>query len=323
MLEQISPLWPIFKQNQKAKKPLVLVTLVKTTGSSYKKPGAMMLVEADGTTHGLISGGCLEADVAEHTKGVFNDQQAITLTYDMSDDSIFGLGAGCDGSLVLVLQYLSGDYLPFSVLNPTVNQAEDVLLCINQSEQNNIPIGGFFIEKQGKINESNPGIYSKLSKTGHILQYAPPPKIAICGAGIDTYPLVAMTELLQWHTEVFDHRPGKLSVDAYNNIKTNAVPMKELQHQLSGLSFDAVIIMTHNLDHDAVYLTSFAQNEVHWIGLLGPMSRRDKVLKLAGLELSSLNNKLHAPVGLDIGGHMPENIAVSIVAQLQQYFLKS
>lgn len=321
MLEQISPLWQIFKEKQHANKPLVLVTLVKTSGSTYKKAGAMMLVEENGTTHGLISGGCLEADVAEHAKQVFDNKRTITLSYDMSDDSIFGLGAGCDGSLTLVLQLLSGDYLPFSAMNPTRNNAQQTKLFINHDESLGYPIGSYFIKMNEKLIESNDGIFYKLGQIDKILNYSPPPSIVICGAGIDTYPLVAIANLLQWHVEVIDHRPGKLAVSAFNAVDTTVVSINGLNQYVSNKVIDAVIIMTHNLNHDAAYLNFFA--DFPWIGLLGPISRRDKVLKLAQLELSSLNSRLHAPIGLDIGGHMPENIAVSIIAQLQHYFQES
>ncbi len=322
MLEQISPLWPILKQHQEANNPLVLVTLVKTSGSSYKKPGAMMLVEKDGTAHGLISGGCLEADVAEHAKKVFINGQAITLTYDMSDDSIFGLGAGCDGILVLVLQLLADDYLPLSAMNPFSKQAGSLTLMINDCEQTGLAIGGFAIKKH-KVIESEKGAYEVLKKTLVPLHFRPPPRITVCGAGIDVYPLIQMLQILQWHVQVIDHRRGRLSVPDFSQIKTTLVNPSNLPSNQFNQGSDAVVIMTHNLEHDAAYLEHFGNSEVSWIGLLGPRKRRNKVLELAGIKAEALKHRLHAPVGLNIGGHMPETIAVSIVAQLQQFFTQS
>lgn len=325
MLEQISPLWDVYLKSQKLHQPLVLATLVNTNGSSYKKAGAMMLIESDRTTHGLISGGCLEADVAEHAMTVFDTGHAITLTYDLSDESIFGLGAGCDGSIKLVLQMISGDYLPFSALNPLPERAEATELFILSEQHSGYSIGSYFVCKTGKVIESAAGFYAanhQQSKArADVLSFMPPPKIAICGAGIDVVPLLEIMHLLQWHVSLIDHRSGRLQqLKKHPKTQLIEVPIATLSHCLETDQFDAVAIMTHNLDRDAAYLKHFSESKLTWLGLLGPIKRRDKVLKKAGLKLQPIKKRLHAPIGLDIGGSMPENIAVSIAAQLQAHF---
>lgn len=320
MLEQISPLWNVFLKKQQIGVPLVLATLVKTTGSSYKKAGAMMLIEADKTTHGLLSGGCLEADLAEHAEVVFDNQQATVVEYDMSDESIFGLGAGCDGTLQVVLQMIEGEYLPFSALNPRPNQAKPTTLSINTDANNDYPIGCYWIKQQQQIIESSSGFH-RLAQPENTLTYTPPPKVVVFGAGIDVTPLLEMMHILQWHIYLVDHRPGRLQTDLYpaNTHLIKADSMLESPDSVKQV-FDAAIIMTHNLDRDATYLQHVNQANTPWIGLLGPPKRRDKVLQRAGLDLKALTDRLHAPIGLNIGGHMPENIALSILAQLQQHF---
>jgi xanthine dehydrogenase accessory factor len=323
MLEQISPLWDVYLKNKQHGKPLVLATLVKTAGSSYKKAGAMMLIEPDGTPHGLISGGCLEADVAEHAMAVFDTGHAVAVNYDLSDESIFGLGAGCDGSIEIVLQIIAGDYLPFSALNPLPVQAETVELLIESEPSSTFPIGNYYYLKQGQLIESTIGFYAAKQGRSQELKYSPPPKIAICGAGIDVLPLIDILHLLQWHIYLIDHRAGKLQQLTKTNCQSIAVKMTDLSGSLNHHQFDAVAIMTHNLDRDAAYLKYFSTTTVPWLGLLGPIRRRDKVLKNAAVSLEQITHKLHAPIGLDIGGQMPENIAVSIAAQLQQYIYQS
>ncbi len=320
MLEQISPLWDVFLQHQQQAKPLVLASLVKTQGSSYKKAGAMMLIEANKTTHGLLSGGCLEADVAEHAMSVFEDGQALRLEYDLSDDSIFGLGAGCDGSIIIVLQLLSGDYLPFSALNPQMKEAVAIDVIINHEVETGYPVGAYFIKTQ----ESTHGEPSLARHTQDRLAFTPPPKIAICGAGTDALALNELLSFLHWHTYLIDHRPARLST-ATQTARTMPVLV---QHQnlpttLDHMHFDAAIIMGHNIDRDAAFLSYFASTKTAFLGLLGPITRRDKVLKSAKLNLPLIDHRLKAPVGLDVGGRLPENIAVSVAAQLQQHFYKS
>ena len=322
MLEQIAPLWPTFLELKQQGQSLVLATLVQASGSSYKRPGAMLLIEANGRTHGLISGGCLEADVAAHAEAVFADQQSRCLTYDMSDDSIFGLGAGCDGTLTLVLQLLQGDYLPLAALDPHPAQAQAADLLINAEARADCPIGAFVLQQSKQRLESHPGSLSLDAPTNPVLHFQPPPHIVICGAGIDVYPLVAMLQLLHWHVEVLDHRPARLAAQQLAGTTTTPVKLNDLSglptHQPS-----AVVIMTHNLEHDACYLSHFMSTNVAWIGLLGPTQRKHKVLSLAQLNEPTLAQRLHAPVGLDIGGHMPETIAVSIVAQLQRDLIQA
>ncbi|VAW43717.1 Xanthine and CO dehydrogenases maturation factor, XdhC/CoxF family [hydrothermal vent metagenome] len=323
MLEQISPLWDAYLENKHQGSPLVLATLVTTIGSSYKKAGAMMLIEQDRTSHGLISGGCLEADVAEHAITVFETGLAITLEYDLSDESIFGLGAGCDGRIKIVLQVIDGDYLPFSALEPLPQLAENVKLLINSDATTAFPIGSYYVRKGGKMIESAVGFYAANQQQIDVLKYMPPPKIAICGAGIDVSPLIEILHLLQWHVYLIDHRPGRLQSNSHHLSQIIEVKMTELSATLQSHQFDAVAIMTHNLDRDAAYLKHFSAADVPWLGLLGPFKRRDKVLQKAGLQLDPISTRLHAPIGLDLGGQMPENIAVSIAAQLQQYFYQS
>lgn len=321
MLEQISPLWDVYLEHKKHDLPLVLATLVKTIGSSYKKAGAMMLIEADRTTHGLISGGCLEADVAEHAMAVFDTGLATSIKYDLSDESIFGLGAGCDGRIEIVLQRIVDDYLPFSALNPSAEQAETVSLMIQSCQVGTYPIGSYYLQKKDQILESEKDFFASNRSAVDEINYHPAPKIAVCGAGIDVQPLLEILHILHWHVYLIDHRSGRLNHELYDQ-QTQLIEVKiaDLEPTLKPHQFDAAVIMTHNLDRDAAYLKYFSSTYTPWLGLLGPIKRRDKVLDKADIKFQQIENRLHAPIGLDLGGHMPENIAVSIAAQLQQHF---
>ncbi len=321
MLEQISPLWNIYLESKAKGQPLVLATLVKSMGSSYKKPGAMMLIENDRSTHGLISGGCLEADVAEHAMVVFSAKKAIKLEYDLSDESIFGLGAGCDGTIQIVLQLIQHDYLPFSALNPLPSKSVATELYIESTGSTQFPIGNYFLLKNRQLIESNKNFFQSVKDKDHTLYYKPPPKIAVCGAGIDVIPVLRLLNLLQWHVSLIDHAEGRLSqITEDLEINTIGVNPENMATKLAAYSFDATVIMSHNLVRDAQYLAYFAATGTQWLGLLGPKQRRDKVLHKAQLDLANVQARLHAPIGLDIGGDMPENIAISITAQLQQHF---
>jgi xanthine/CO dehydrogenase XdhC/CoxF family maturation factor len=323
MLEQIRPLWNVFLKNKKDENPLVMATIVNTFGSSYKKKGAMVIIDSNLKTHGLISGGCLENDLAEHAESVFADKDSKILDYDLSDDSIFGLGAGCDGSIQVLLQLLNyeNDYRPFSLFNPLLDQARNSKLLLNYN-----PESDYFCGYQ--FNRDTTSIYSDKSIESDAathpndyctIELKAPLKVAIIGSGIDVIPICQQIDFMNWHGYVLDHRESRLQkFSLYQNIKTMKINLKELE-QSNDLArdFDAVLLVTHNIDRDAQYLAYFNQFNIPYIGLLGPINRRDKVLAKAGLNLSNITNNLYAPVGLDIGCNAPEHIALSIIAEIQ------
>lgn len=313
MLVEIASLWPHFLQAQNQGNALVLATLLDTAGSSYKKAGAMLLVTEHGKTHGLISGGCLEADVAEHAREVFTTGVSKTLHYDLSDDSIFGMGAGCDGEITLLLQKLTGDYRPFSLLEPDSDDLHQLWLNTDASIA---PLGTFVHQHGNQIQTNlNGPLVQKLKAQCTALNYLPRPRVAVCGIGSDALPLLKLMQTLHWQVCAVDHRPAAIENLAY--LTTTMNEWLKLPDRC-----DAVVIMSHNIDRDALYLQSAIKTKAKYIGLLGPPARRDKVLSQAGLTPNEMRQRLHAPVGLDLGGRLPENIAVSIVAELQQHFFK-
>ena len=94
--------------------PAVLATVVRVEGSAYRRPGARMLIESDGTAVGMVSGGCLETDLAERARDVLEAGSPRTVVYDMRspDDIVWGLGLGCDGEVRVLLEVLDPRRLP-------------------------------------------------------------------------------------------------------------------------------------------------------------------------------------------------------------------
>jgi xanthine dehydrogenase accessory factor len=323
MLEQILPLWNVFLKNKKEKTPLVMATLVKTQGSSYKKKGAMMLIDIKRQTYGLISGGCLENDLAEHAETVFSDEIAKIIDYDLSDDSIFGLGAGCDGTIQVLLQILNtkNSYQPFSLFNPLIEQAHYSCLSLNINIHSNY-FSGFKYSCNSLNKLSDPEIESdkKLNSQDYSeIELIPPLKIAVVGTGKDIIPICQQIEFMNWHGYILDHRLNRLEIyNCFENINLIKIDLKNLSTNENLIKpFDAVILITHNIDRDVQYLSYFNQFDIPYFGLLGSISRRDNVLSKAQLSLKDLTNKLYAPIGIDLGSHSPEQIALSIIAEIQ------
>ena len=327
MLLEISPLRDFFITHKNAQQPMVLATIVKTTGSTYKKQGAMMLINEKLETCGLLSGGCLEADIAEHAESVFINGVCQLLEYDLSDDSLFSLGAGCEGSIWVLLQLLNTDqeYQPLSSLDPHNPFTGDLYL---QYQGDNADMGSYVLKRQQQSSSTDTSTVTRLNQQADLFSHIvikPALKVCIAGAGVDAQPVCSLMGSLYWHGQVIDHRPGLLQrLQLPQSWSLQQVRLSgegvELESQLD---CDAAVVMSHNMDRDAAYLRLFYESSVSYIGLLGPASRRDKVLEKAGLSLAQFNGRLSAPVGLPLGGRLPEHIALSITAEIQQHLSKS
>lgn len=319
---------------------LVLGTIISTKGSTYRKAGAMMLIAADGSHRGLISGGCLEADLAQHAKSVFAENKARVVSYDLSagDDLIWGLGIGCEGVIRLLLQRLdrAKDFGFLAALEQAWQQRQQGLLSlVTGSSDASLPIGSFSLHA-GEISAGNLLIpdpqpltsdftrrfWEKQLQTGQgsaeilVLPLNPPPALLICGAGIDVLPVARLATEIGWDCTIVDHRSGFANPSRFPAAcKVQQLQPNELASSIDLTRIDAVIIMSHNLAHDREYLAQTIQSKLAYIGLLGPRTRRDRLVSEIGLDPASTSH-VHGPAGLDIGAELPESIALSIIAEI-------
>jgi len=326
---------------------LVLVTVIETQGSTYTKAGHRMVVADNGQYHGMVSGGCLEGDLAEHAREVIADGKSRLITYDLRDeaDELFGLGIGCNGLLRLLLQRLepSSHYAPYLDIAACHRSfAGGRLALVTQSDADNIQAGATRLQTQDgttswglpeNLNAQIDALLARRSATEHehltigeqrcelLISRVPPiPRLLILGAGADAAPLVGMAAELGWRVSVADHRPAYLAnpglKSAYASIEARPGALRE---QLDPDEFHAAVIMTHHLDSDRAHLAELAESALTYIGLLGPRARRDRLVKELGPAASKLGQRLHGPVGLDLPVDSPESIALSIVAEIQQH----
>jgi xanthine/CO dehydrogenase XdhC/CoxF family maturation factor len=344
----LSELLEFYRAHQ-ADDALVLGTVIATEGSSYRKPGAMMLIAADGTYHGLISGGCLEADLASHAKDVFADGNIRKVCYDMShgDDFAWGLGLGCDGIIHLLLQRLDGNN-GFGFLE-TLDQAwkaksNGLLSLVTSSSDPDHPSGGFGLHCGTEFSAGDPALMKSIHSPegslfsgGHdmsrrywqdemdtgngkvdvlLIPVMPPPAILICGAGLDALPVARLAVEMGWNCSIVDHRPGFARKERFPaSCEVRVLQAAELSARVSLDHIDAAVVMTHHLGHDRQYLSQVIEAGISYIGLLGPRARRDRLLD----EIGAIGTRVHGPAGLDIGAEMPESIALAIVAEIHAH----
>jgi len=324
--------------------PLVLATVYETQGSTYSKAGHRILIAANGDYRGLVSGGCLEGDLAERARGVVASDRPAAVTYDLRDaaDELWGLGIGCNGVLRVFLQPLqaAGLYQPFAAIAACLRGTEVAgSATVVESSDPALPAGTTVIYRSGVYDvyggaatvgervftgarrAAEEGRARFVTDSASSVLYAPLPpipRLLVLGAGLDAVPLVGMAAELGWFVTVADHRPAYVARPGFERAERSLlVEPDTLAATLALGEFDAVVVMSHHLPTDRKYLAQLATASCRYVGLLGPRARCDRLLADLGDRALPLRDKLRGPVGLDIGADSPESIALSILAELQ------
>ena len=329
--------------------PAALATVVKTEGSAYRRPGARMLVRGDGTRVGSISGGCLEADVAERAKLAMETGASRYVRYDArgsNGDLIFE--AGCDGSIGILIEPIeraaaSLEYLEHCMdarlagALATVFRAEGDLahtlgarMTIDSAPA--ISDGGdrgFALAIQNNAMEAiHDGLRRRCvfeTTTGLqevlIEPVQPPVALMICGAAPGAVPLARLALQMGWRVTIADTRLGAVDPASVPGAAFVTAPRERL---LESIPFDArtaAVVMTHNYEWDLALLAYLLPSAAGYVGLLGSRKRSRRVwddLHEARLALTPRQQaRFHGPAGLDIGSETPEEIALSIIAEIQ------
>ncbi|MCG9696407.1 XdhC family protein [Shewanella sp. Isolate11] len=307
----------------------VLVVVSKVQGSAYRKPGAMMLIHAMGKSVGLVSGGCLEADLKRHSKKALQTQQAIHVCYDASDESDASYQLGCGGIVDLMLIPLckENQFAHFAALSQALIQQGHCYYQLSLIEHN-IPQEQVYSAvycNQAEADTGEMGIQlSDFSRTG-VLQGRKPwliiplrsrYRIAILGGGLDAQPVSQIAQGLGWNVTVVDSRTSYARSHDFQGAQVVKQSVDSLKEDFwRGL--DAVFIMHHNLQLDANALVEVHRHggSLRYLALLGPGHRRDKVLQLANIQRQSIKPFFSAPAGLALGGELPQSVALSILSE--------
>lgn len=325
---------------RKQKKRGVLATIIRIDGSSYQKEGAKCFYSEDGRLTGLLSGGCVESDVIEHAKMVLETGIPKKVTYDFRDqnDDLWGLGVGCNGSIEIFLETFDPIKLPslskmmeinhISINNDIVatitasnNQSTVGEKWLVSSKNDSVSIAGCVIHlKQNIAIQKRKSTLVKLNGNEIFFDFINPiPELIIFGAGPDAVPLINGVKNLGWKVKVADHRPGFLTQENFHNADGLIHYSKGLvpDIQLNDTTF--TVIMSHNFSQDQLVLELLLKSNVPYIGVLGPSRRTKRLLEpiLQKYQEKYLGlTRINSPVGIDIGAKTPEEIALSISAEL-------
>jgi len=295
--------------------PFALATLVKVEGSSYRTVGARLILSSDGKSAGSISGGCLEDDVRVHASAVLASGRAESIVYDTTseNDLVWGVGLGCHGIARILVERLESGPAWAAVLQSNLDALRPTDIVVVWSAMEAEQLGT-------RLANAVP---PKLPETGIFRQtIAAPVRIVVCGAGDDAIPLAGLAKNLGWHVTVCDSRSAYATAQRFAMADRIVVaPPGEIGSHIGDDPQTAVVVMTHHYLHDVPLLKSFLPRPLAYLGLLGPRMRAEKILEdlvAQGIAVTAQQREqLRAPVGLDLGSDNPEEVALSIVAEIR------
>jgi len=351
-LGQILPLW---RGLEDSGVDYVLATIVAVEGSSYRKPGARMLLAQDGRRGGTVSGGCLEAEVARRAWWLTATGPVVERYSTLDDEDDRPYGSGCGGVVYLLLErretagpllaalenafrarvplaiatILDGPQIGARVLaGPSVELEPD-------DERTELQdLAARALEKQSSFESI---VQINGTPTRAFADYRPArSSLWIFSAGDDARPLVQLAQGLGWFVAVADGRSHLATRERFPTADiVRVLPIADLPDaaplHIDLRPSDAAVVMTHSFEQDSRVLASLLALDfpVAYLGVLGPQRRTRELLAEAArlLHLPDTEDRvdrwlaqLHAPTGLDLGADTPATIALSILAEIQQAF---
>ena len=355
MTKEIRNILNAYKIAQQQNHQTALATVVHVEGSSYRRPGARMLIEDNGQLTGAISGGCLEGDALRKALLVMTKKRSRLVTYDTmdDDDAKFGVGLGCNGIIQVLIEPIDDEdpNNPIQLLRAVNEKRQQSVLVTLFSLQNkkDPQYGTCLLLKEDKtvvdtipvlkdilIHDAEEVMINQVSSfknyisnehdlTAFIEIIQPPVSVIIFGAGNDVVPLADMADILGWEITVVDGRANYAKKERFTSACQVLVSKPE--QVLDQIEIDertVFLLMTHNYNYDMALLKQLLQKNVSYIGMLGPKKKRERILgefKDEGLTFTEQQlSVLHSPVGLDIGAETSEEIAVSILAEIKAFF---
>ncbi|TCO85628.1 xanthine/CO dehydrogenase XdhC/CoxF family maturation factor [Chthoniobacter flavus] len=320
-----------------------MATVVRTSGSTYRRAGARMLIDDSGETFGLVSGGCLEAEVSKHAAETLRSGRPELLAFDTraqlgcrgtveilveafaekSAEQLFSTARGCfQQRRTLIGATLFGDDEPSDISFGSYPISTDGIHALAATElPEPIIRGGQAALEADRILTRRCELHGASSEAlFHPLR--PPLQLYVFGAGPDALPVCAFAAQLGWKVTLVIHpSQSPPAVDGRYSIYA-AGP-----EEIVSLSFDqrtAAVVMTHNYGRDLAYLARLLPLRLPYLGLLGPRNRRESLLGDltsygTALDEASLAS-LYSPIGLNIGADTPDEIALSILAEIKAVF---
>jgi xanthine/CO dehydrogenase XdhC/CoxF family maturation factor len=290
------------KELQRTERKFVLATVVLVDGSAYRRPGARMLISEEGNWWGGISGGCLEGDILKKAQLALYSQEYKSITYDTREEDPFalGIGLGCQGVIEIHI-------------NPFQNQIDQLVTALEHHVQGNVAHTlsiCYARDFQISLEEAAESHASKWADDTFTEFLPAPMTVWLFGNQFDSHVFIQQAALLSWRvnwvgilSKMKANLPvnGRFSYEDFRTIKNS----------------DYVVMMTHDLDKDIKILQRLIElpTKPTYVGILGPKKRFEKLQNHFEQDLVT-QLPIATPIGLDLGSEGPEEIAISIMAEI-------
>jgi xanthine/CO dehydrogenase XdhC/CoxF family maturation factor len=354
MTKEIKDILAAYKAALAHGRQTALATVVHVEGSSYRRPGARMLIEDNGQLTGAISGGCLEGDALRKALQAINLQQNKLVTYNSmhEEDIDFGVQLGCNGIVHILFEPIdpADENNPVSLLEKAMTfSGETVLVTLfslqwfnghqpgtcfllnKETSQSNIAdtaletavrkdAADVLQTRTSIINE-----YNEFSLSSFVELLQPSVSLVVIGAGNDVFPLAEMAGILGWKITIADGRSTHANKQRFPNVHTIITGKPEaVIEQLAIDDWTVFLLMTHNYNYDLAMIRLLLSVKCSYIGTLGPKKRLDRMLNQLQQEGLIITDEqkanIYGPTGLDIGAETAEEIALSILAEIKAVF---
>lgn len=350
-MKELSTILDEASRRRKNNEPYALATVAKINGSAYRQPGTRMLVTPEGDRYGTISGGCLEAEVAQRALQVLEDGTPLVEGFDLSDDDlILGFGIGCEGVVHVLIEPVDpDDPSPLALVETCRSRRSPAILATVIGAPDSQTLGQRLLALDAATTEGSLGLPAvetdirdpagALLDEGRtqirtyeaddgpvevLLEYLEPPvHLVVCGDGHDVRPVVRVARELGWQVTVAGtDSPDELAA-GFPKATDHVFLMNpgEIADTVTLDALSPVVVMNHNFQRDKTLVGTLLQTDVPYVGALGPSYRTERIvneLQDDGTPLSDATlDRLHGPVGLDIGTETPQEIALAIVAEIQ------
>lgn len=320
--EQILALW---RKLAERGEPAVLATVVRTEGSSYRVPGARMLLGQSGERAGSISGGCLEAEIVKKAWWLTAQGPALR-RYDTTPEgeiSTGGYGLGCNGVIHVLLERVTPDAASVLPLLNEVRMTRRAATVVHLLSPAGVIGRRIITAFDGSVthNFRDPGLATQVitrmpGPDVFIEELMPPMRLLIFGAGDDAVPLTQLGNFLGWRIVVLDGRAHyardeKFPLADEVVVRTAGSPAPHIDE------WTVAVVMTHSYTQDLDVLRSLIGQSLQYLGVLGPRKRTEQLLADLSISAEAAPEMLHMPMGLDLGGDGPEQVALAVVAEIQ------
>jgi xanthine dehydrogenase accessory factor len=350
-MQEVLRLLKAIDETQLAGKRAAIATVVRVKGSAYRREGTKMLIDADGNQVCMISGGCLEAEVAEIAKQVMESGEGVVQFFELDEDVVWGLGLGCGGKVDVYIEPFDESPLysqwleqvktqRFAALatviettaDTTVSKGARLLVTDDGAVTGSLgdsaldtQVVNWVRQKQGELYPRAQTVSLKTQDGQAVSAFmdisVPPAELIIFGAGHDAIPLAQFGHTLGFKVAVIDARHAYVNAERFPTADTliRSHPSGfEGKVTIGPRSY--VVIMNHHLERDAASFAFALKSSAPYIGVLGPRSRYQDILSQLtdeGMTISKTDKaRVRSPIGVDIGAESPEEIAVSVLSEL-------